>query len=82
MQAVITGDNAAVAFTITHNWGLTTAELAKGYPFVDSEIILAAGRTAAEIITTKTANTVVFSNTAFLGAGLRIRLSRPWSALR
>lgn len=80
--ATITGDNSAVAFTVTHNWGLSAAQLAKGFPEVNLEVILAAGYTAAAIITSKTANTVVFSNTAFTGAGLRVTLSRPFSMLQ
>lgn len=82
VSAVITGDGAGVAFTITHNWGLTTADLAAGYPVVELEYLLAAGYTAASLITTKSTNAVAFSNTAFTGAGLRVRLLRPWSAMR
>jgi hypothetical protein len=82
VSAIITGDGAATTFTLTHNWGLSTADLAAGYPFVEAEYLLAAGYTSAWLITSKTANTVVFSNTAFTGAGLRIRLQRPWTAIR
>jgi hypothetical protein len=82
VSAVITGDGAAVAFTLTHNWHLTTADLAAGYPAVELEYLLAAGYTAAALITSKGTDTVVFSNTVFTGAGLRVRLLRPWSAMR
>lgn len=80
MSAIVTGDGAATAFTITHNMNISAAQLALGYPKVEPEVLLAAGYTAAQLITSKTANTVVFSCTAFTGAGLRIRIDRPWSA--
>jgi hypothetical protein len=80
MSAIITGDGAATSFTITHNINISAADLTLGYPEVPGpEILLAAGYTAAPVITSKTANTVVFSNTAFTGAGLRIRIKRPFS---
>jgi hypothetical protein len=79
MSAVITGDGAATTFTITHNWGLTAAQNTNGFPQVEYEQLLAAGYTAAPLITSKNPNTVVFSCTAFTGAGLRVRLIRPWS---
>jgi hypothetical protein len=82
ISAVVTGDGAATTFTLTHNWGLTAADLAAGWAEVELEYLLAAGYTAAALITSKTANTVVFSCTAFTGAGLRVRLKRPWSATR
>jgi hypothetical protein len=81
MSAIVTGDGSATTFTITHNWNLSTAQLNNGWPWVQLEVILAAGNTAAAVITSKTANTVVFSCTAFTGAGLRVRLERPFSAL-
>lgn len=82
LSAIITGDGAATTFTVTHNWGLSTAELAAGFPFVTLEYLLAAGYTAASLITSKTTNAVAFSNTAFTGAGLRVVLARPWTPLR
>jgi len=82
ISAVITGDNSATDFTVTHNWGLSAAELADGWPRVNIEYLLAAGYTAASLITSKTANTVVFSNTAFTGAALRVRLERPHTIVR
>jgi hypothetical protein len=82
LSAVVTGDGADTGFTITHNWHLSTEDLAKGYPNVDLEYLLAAGYTAAALIASKDADTVVFTCTAFTGAGLRVRLARPWSALR
>lgn len=82
VSAVITGDGATATFTVTHNWNLSAADLAAGYPNVGLEYLLAAGYTAASVITSKSANAVAFSCTAFTGAGLRVRLSRPWSALK
>lgn len=77
MTAIVTGDNSATAFTITHNFGLSTAEITAGFPEVLFEPILAAGITAAPFILSKTANTVVCTCTAFTGAGLRVRVRRP-----
>lgn len=82
VSAIITGDGAATTFTITHNWGLSTSDNNAGWAEVEYEYLLAAGYTAAALITSKTANAVVFSCTAFTGAGLRVRLKRPWSPTR
>jgi Fe-S cluster assembly scaffold protein SufB len=82
LSAVVTGDGAATTFTITHNWGLSAAELTASWPFVEYEYLLAAGYTAAALISSKTANAVAFTCTAFTGAGLRVRLMRPWTPLR
>ena len=82
LSAVITGDGATLTFTVTHNWGISAADLTLGYPEVEYEYLLAAGYTAAALITSKTTNAVAFSNTAFTGAGLRVRLKRPWSPTR
>lgn len=78
MTAVVTGDGSATTFTITHNMNIPAAQLS-AMPEVDFEPILAAGITAAPIVTTKTANTVVCTVTGFTGAGLRVRVKRPWS---
>lgn len=83
LSAVITGDGAATTFTVTHNWGLNATEIANGWPEVEYEYLLAAGYTAAALITSKAGgNAVAFSNTAFTGAGLRVRLKRPWTPSR
>lgn len=81
MKATVTGDGATLTMTFTHNWGISAAQLALGFPNVQFEQILASGYTAAPIITGKTANAITFSNTAFSGAGLIIAVSRPFSAL-
>lgn len=79
VSAVITGDGAATTFVVTHNWNLSAADLASGWAEVELEYLLAAGYTAAALITSKTANAVNFSCTAFTGAGLRVRVKRPWT---
>ena len=79
MSAIVTGDGSAVSFTITHNWGLSAAQNTNGFPEVEYEELLAAGYTAAPLVTSKNPNTVVFSCTGFTGAGLRVRLKRPMS---
>ncbi len=81
MKATVTGDGAATTITFTHNWGIPAASLALGFPNVQYEQILAAGYTAAPVITGKTANAVTFSCTAFTGAGLIITVERPFSML-
>jgi hypothetical protein len=81
VSATVTGDNATLTIVITHNWGLDAAHLAKGFPFVSFEQLLASGYTAAPLISSKTANAVNLTNTAFTGAGLRVRLQRPWTPL-
>jgi hypothetical protein len=82
VSAVVTGDGAATVFTITHNWGLPAADLTNSFCEVFYEFLLASGYTAAALISSKTTNAVAFTCTAFAGAGLRVRLKRPWTALR
>jgi hypothetical protein len=82
MTAIITGDGAATTFTVTHNLNISAGDLTGGFPEVLFEPILAAGITAAPFITSKTANTVVCTCTAFTGAGLRVRVVRPRSDLK
>jgi hypothetical protein len=79
ISAVITGDDATTTFTFTHNWGLTTAQLTAAQPNFWFEILLAAGYTAAPVLTSRTSNTLVFSCTAFTGAALRLVAHRPYS---
>lgn len=82
MSAIVTGDGSATSFVITHNWGLSAADLTNGFPWVQLEILITAGYTAAALVTTKAANSVTFTCTGFTGAGLRVRLERPYSMLR
>jgi hypothetical protein len=79
MSAIITGDGAALSTVIVHNMAISAAQLTLGYPEVEFEAILAAGITAAPLVTTKAANSVTVTNVAFTGAGLRIRIKRPWA---
>lgn len=82
--AVVTGDNSATTFDVTHNWNISSADLAAGFPKFNIEPILASGITAAPFVTAanKTANTVTFTCTAFAGAGVRVVLERPYSAAK
>jgi hypothetical protein len=82
MTAIVTGDGAATTFTITHNLAISAADVTAGFPLVDFEPILAAGITAAPFVASKTTNTVVCTCTAFTGAGLRVRVTRPRSDLK
>jgi hypothetical protein len=79
MSAIITGDGAALSTVIVHNMNISAADIALGYPECYPEVLLPAGNTAAVQFTTKTANNVTVTNTAFTGAGVRIRIKRPWS---
>jgi hypothetical protein len=79
MSAIVTGDNASTSIVITTNMAIPAAQLTLGYPEVEFEALLAAGITAAPIVTTKAANSVTLTCTAFTGAGLRVRIKRPWS---
>jgi hypothetical protein len=87
ISAVITGDATATTFTVTHNWGLTTAQLTAAQPNVTFEPLLAAfysqgvaGTNGANpFIASRTTNTVVFTCLAFTGAAFRVVLKRPFS---
>lgn len=82
LVATITGDGTATSFVIVHNWALTAAELAAGFPTVSADHLLAAGYTAALLTGARATNQVTFANTAFTGAGLRITLARPFSMVK
>lgn len=79
MTVLVTGDGGHFTFTVNHNFALSAAQLADGFPESSTEAILAAGITAAPIVTTKTANTIIYTCSAFTGQGLRVRIKRPWS---
>lgn len=86
VSAIVTGDGATTTVVITHNWGVPTVQVNGGpytgpFPEIYFESLLAAGYTAAPLITNvnKTANAVTLTVTAFTGAGLRVRLKRPTS---
>lgn len=82
VSATITGDAAATTFTITHNWGLSAADLAAGFAHIEFEPLLAAFYGANPFVASKTANTVVFTCVAFAGVAFRVKVKRPWSPLR
>lgn len=82
MSAIVTGDGSATSIVVVHNFGISAADLTLGYPEVEIEILLAAGNTAAAIVTTKATNSVTLTCTAFTGAGLRVRIKRPFSPTR
>ena len=83
VSAIITGDGAATTFTVTHNWGLSTAEIAAGFPWVNLEPLLVAYYTANPFVSSKAGGqAVVFTNVAFATAAIRVTLWRPWSAIR
>jgi hypothetical protein len=79
ISAVITGDGAATTFVVTHNWGLSTAQLTAAQPNVTFEPLLAAYYTADPLITTRAANSVTCTVVAFSGAAIRCVLKRPFS---
>jgi hypothetical protein len=82
MYVTITGDTAATSVVITHNWGLSTAEIVQ-WPEVEFEPLLAGFYGANPLITTRAANSVTITHVAFAAvAAVGVRLKRPWSATR
>jgi hypothetical protein len=70
--------------TVVHNWGLSTAELAAGYPLV-SAILLSTGGTVQPILTySKAANTLTVTKNAAAGNGgtIEFQLLRPHTIIR
>jgi len=83
MSVIVTGDGGNSAFTVNHNFALSAADLTKGFPEVEAELLGALTVPTVDlVVTSKTANTVVFSCGAFTGASLRVRIQRPWTATR
>lgn len=85
---VIADADGDLAATITHNLGISVADLAAGLPVVTLEPLQTAGTTEARladwIVTSKTANTVVLGKTNAGGSGaaaptLRVHVQRPHS---
>lgn len=81
VSAVVTGDGVvtSTSIVITHNWGLTAAQLAQGFPQVVVENLLVGGQAGNPIVAAKAANSVTLTVVAFTGAALRVRLQRPMS---
>lgn len=83
LVALITGDNAATSFVITHNWGLTTAQLTQLFaPWPTFVPLLAAFWGSNPFISARDANTVTFTCVAFTGAAMDVVLARPFSMLQ
>ncbi len=69
-QVVATADADVGPFTITHNMGLSAAELAAGLPEVVLQPILAPGALKAWSITTKATNTIQITGNNVVGSGV------------
>jgi len=69
--SIVATADADTAATVTHNWGLSTASLALGHPWVILEPSLSLALTALPqwTITTKTLNVVTLTKLASTGSG-------------
>lgn len=84
VATVIATADADTTITITHNWGLTAAELAAGQPDVSIALLTAAGVLSAPTVTTYGTNTVVLTKSTAVGSGaapaqIQVVLTRPFS---
>jgi len=83
VEVEITGDGAATSVVLTHNWGLSAAENANGWPEVSFEPLLPSFYTEKPQVTTKDANTVTVT---VVGAAADefalVRMKRPHSGQR
>lgn len=77
--AIITGDGAATTFTITHNWNVSVADRAAGFPIFSVQNQGAGGAAGNPFFASQTADAVTFTCTAFTGALIQITLDRPFS---
>ncbi len=77
--------DADVAATITHNFGLTAAQLAAGFPVIDITPILQVDAKLSDFtVNARGANDVSFIMTAAVGSGnaapqVRVTIERPHS---
>lgn len=80
---LITTDGVATTTTITHNLGVSAADLTLGYPDVilEPSSANAANGTLAAYISSKTANTVVLTFLAVVGI-LNVKITRPNTLVR
>lgn len=78
-NAVVTGDAAAVTFTITHNWNLSAADLAAGFPVWHFQPLSNAAYAANPFPASQTANSITFTCVAFTGAIVGMKIERPFS---
>lgn len=86
-QVVATADADVGPFTITHNLGFSTAELAGGMPEVVLQPILANAALKAWSITAKAANTIALTGNNVTGSGvagasLQVTIRRNHSIMR
>lgn len=81
VTALITSDGGAGNAVVTHNMGLSVADLAVGRPVVTIEKVLQAASLADWIVSAKAANTVTLTQLAAGGAtaNLRVHVRRPHS---
>jgi len=85
VATVIKGADGDTAATITHNMGLSAAQIAQGFPVVTITKIEQITAVLADwTVTTVTANTVVMTATAGAGSGsanpqIRVTVRRPHS---
>ena len=79
----VTTDGTLLTTTITHNLGISAADLTLGFPDVLIEPLnLAAGNaTLAPYISSKTANTIVLVFLAVVGI-FNVKITRPSSLVR
>lgn len=82
VTAVVTGDNAATSFTVVHNWNISAADRAAGFPVPSVQALANGGFAANVFVASQTANDVTFTCVAFNGALVRVRLERPFSMTR
>lgn len=80
----VTGDNSGTTIAVTHNWAISAADLANGFPEWSAEPLLTGGQAAALFRTqaNNLTNASTFGCTAFTGAAVRIRLRRPMSLVK
>lgn len=85
---IVASADGDVAATVTHNWGLSTASLALGHPWVILEPLLSQALTALSswIVATKTLNVITLTKLASTGSGnagaqLRVHILKPNSQI-
>lgn len=84
---VIATADADTTAVITHNLGLSAAELSAGFPLVDVTPLLAAAYTSQWAVTGAMANAVTLTKGTGAGSGnaaaqIRVQISRPHSIFR
>jgi hypothetical protein len=79
VSAVVTNDNATTSFTITHNWNISAADQAAGFPIPRIQSLSNAAFAANVFVASQTANSVTFTCVAFNGPLVRVRIERPFS---